>query len=93
VKNDINKSRVLLKTTLKNCGTKFKHNFPSLSTQVYEWMRSPYSESSAQPENLTLGEVEELCELQSDCTLRMRFTDLSLHKDWISVKEKISCHS
>jgi hypothetical protein len=28
---------------------KIKHYFPSLSTQVYEWMRNPHSESSAQP--------------------------------------------
>jgi hypothetical protein len=30
-----------------------KHYFPSLSTQVHDWVRNPYSESSAQPENLT----------------------------------------
>ena len=31
---------------------------------------------------------EELCELQCDRTLKMRFTDLSLDKFWISVKEE-----
>jgi hypothetical protein len=28
-----------------------KHHYTSLSTQVYVWVRSPYSESSAQREN------------------------------------------
>jgi hypothetical protein len=37
---------------------------------------------------LTLREEEELCELQSDHTLKMRFTDLSLEKFWSSVKEE-----
>jgi hypothetical protein len=55
---------------------------------VYDWGRDPFSESSAQPENLTLREEEELCELQANCTLKMRFTDLPLDGFWISVKEE-----
>jgi hypothetical protein len=51
-------------------------------------VRDPFPESSAQPENLTLREEEELCELQSDRTLKMRFTDLTLDTFWISVKEE-----
>jgi hypothetical protein len=57
---------------------RIKHYFPSLSTQVYGWARNPYSASSAQPENWTSREEEELCELKSDRALKMRFTDLSL---------------
>jgi hypothetical protein len=37
---------------------------------------------------LTLREEEELYELQSDYTLKKKFTDLSLDKFWISVKEE-----
>jgi hypothetical protein len=51
-------------------------------------VRLPYSESYVQPENLTLREGEELCELQSDHTLKMGFTDQSLDKFWISVEEE-----
>jgi hypothetical protein len=65
-----------LKTTLKNCGTKLNIIFPPFQHN---------SESSAEPENLILREEEELCELQSDRILKMRFTDLSLDKFWISV--------
>jgi hypothetical protein len=67
---------------------KIKHYFPSLSTQVYYWVRNPYSDSSAQPENLTSREEKELCELQSDHTLKMRFSDLPLDKLRVSVKEE-----
>lgn len=67
---------------------KIKPHFPSLSTQVYDWVRNPYSESSAQAENLTLREDEELCELQSHRTFRMGLTDPSLDNFWISVKEE-----
>jgi hypothetical protein len=56
---------------LEELRKKTKHYFPSLSTQVYDWVRFPYSELSAQPENFVLREEEELCELQSDHTLKM----------------------
>jgi hypothetical protein len=68
---------------------KIKHYFPSHSTEVYDWVRNPHSQSSAKPENLTLREGEELCELQCDQALKMRFTNLSLDKFWISVKEEL----
>jgi hypothetical protein len=55
---------------------------------VHDWLRNPYSESSVQGENLTLREEDELCELQSNRTIKMRFTELSLDKFWISVKEE-----
>lgn len=57
-------------------------------------MRDPHFESCGHPENLTLKEEEELCGLQCDRTLKIRFTDLSLDKFWISVKEEYpSYHS
>jgi hypothetical protein len=71
----------LIENHLEELRNKIKHYFPSLSTQV---LRNPYSEPSAQSENLTLREGEELCELQSDQTFKMRFTD----KFWISIKEE-----
>lgn len=39
-------------------------------------MRDPFSESSPQPENLTLREEEELCEVQPDSKLKMKSVDL-----------------
>jgi hypothetical protein len=55
---------------------------------MYDYVRIPYSESSGQPNKLTLKEENELCELKSDPVLKMSFTDLSLNKFWISVKEQ-----
>jgi hypothetical protein len=77
----------LIENHLEELQNKIEQYFPSLSTQVCDWVRDPFSEFSAQPENLTVSEEEELCELQSDRTLKMRFTDLPLDKFWISVKE------
>jgi hypothetical protein len=67
-------------TDTEKLQNKIKHYFPSPSTQVNDWVRNTYSESSPQPENLTLREEKELCELESDRTLKIRFTDLSLDK-------------
>lgn len=43
---------------------RIENYFPSLSIQVYDWVWDPYSKSAGHPENLTLKEEEELCELQ-----------------------------
>ncbi|XP_072909831.1 zinc finger BED domain-containing protein 5-like isoform X6 [Hemitrygon akajei] len=77
----------LIEHHLEELQKKIGHYFSSLSTEVYDWMRDPFCESAAQPENLTLREEEELCELQSNRALKMRFTNLPLDKFWISVKE------
>ena len=45
--------------------------FPSLSTQVYDWVQSPYSGSAGHPESLALEKQEQLCELQRDCALKI----------------------
>lgn len=78
----------LIETNLEELCITVEHYFPSLSTQVYDWVRDPYFESFRHPENLSLKEEEELCELQSDRALKIRFTNLSLDKFWNSVKEE-----
>jgi hypothetical protein len=78
----------LTENHLEELQSKTEQYFPSLSTQVYDRVRGPFSESSGQPENLTLKEDEELCELQSDRTLKMRSAYLPLVRFWISVKEE-----
>jgi hypothetical protein len=50
---------------LKKCGTKLNIIFPSFQPKSMTGWGSPYTESSAQPENVTLWEEEELCKLQS----------------------------
>jgi hypothetical protein len=44
----------LIANHLEELQNKIKHYFPSLSTQTYDSVLNPYTESSAQPENLTL---------------------------------------
>jgi hypothetical protein len=53
----------LFENHLEELRNKRKRYFPSLSTQMYDWVRNPCSESSVLPENLTLREEEEFCEL------------------------------
>ena len=78
----------LIESHLEELCIRIGNYFPSLSTQVYDWVRDPYSEFCGHPENLTLKEEKELCELQCERTLKIRFTNQSLDKFWISVKEK-----
>ena len=78
----------LIQKHLEELQIKIEHYFPSLSIQEFDWVRDPFSECSTHPNNLNLREEEKLCVLQSDHTLKMRFTDLSLDKFWISVKKE-----
>ncbi len=80
-------SRLIL-SHLEELRKKIECYFPCISTQGYDWIRNPFCEATTQPENFTLREEEELCELQSDRTLKMAFRDLSLDKFWVSVKDK-----
>ena len=82
------KTSSLIESHLEELYIRIENYFPSLSTQAYAWVRDLFSESACHPENLTLKEEEELCELQCDRTLKMRFTDLYMDKIWISVKEE-----
>ena len=56
---------------------------------MYDWLQNPYSESAGHHKNQTLKEEEECCDLQCNPTLKIRFTDLSLDKFRIYVKEDI----
>jgi hypothetical protein len=66
----------LIENHLEELQKKIEQYFSCLSVQVYDWVRDPFAESSAQTD------------LQSDLTLKMRFTDLPPDKFWISVKEE-----
>jgi hypothetical protein len=73
----------LIENHVEELQKKIEHYFSLLSIQVYDWAREIFSE------NLTSREEEELCELQSDHTFKMKFTDLPLDRFWTSVKESI----
>lgn len=60
VRKNISKFQILLKAPWKNCRTKLKSNFSALSTQVYYWVRNPFSEPSTQPDNFPVKDEEEL---------------------------------
>jgi hypothetical protein len=51
---------------LEELSKKINYYFPSLSTELYDWVRNPFSRTSVHPQNLTLKEEEDFCDLQSD---------------------------
>ena len=44
------------KSYLGEMHIRIENYFPSLLTQVYDWVQNPYSESASHPENVTLKE-------------------------------------
>jgi hypothetical protein len=52
--------------------------FPSLSSEMYDWVRNPFVEFSPNSQNLlSLQEEEQLTELQCDRTLMIKFSEVS----------------
>ncbi len=64
----------LITSHLESLLEKLQKYFPSLSSDMYNWMRNPFTEFSVNTESLlSLQEEEELSELQCDRTLEMKF--------------------
>ena len=79
----------LITSHLGSLSEKLHKYFPSLSSDMYDWVRNPFTEFSPSTENLlSLQEEEELSELQCDRTLKMKFNEVLLDKFWISAKRE-----
>ena len=79
----------LITSHLGSLSEKLHKYFPSLSSDMYDWVRNSFTEFSPSTENLlSLQEEEELSELQCDRTLKMKFNEVLLDKFWISAKRE-----
>ncbi len=68
----------LITSHLGSLSVKLPKYFPSLLSDMYDWVRNPITEFSPSTENLQ--EEEELSELQCARTLKMKFNKVSLDK-------------
>ena len=77
----------LIGSHLKILSNKLDNYFPSLSVDLYDWIRNPFNELSSNSLNMfRLQEEEALTELQFDRSLKMKFNEVSLDMLWLSVK-------
>lgn len=84
---DYQKVIPLITSHLRSLAEKLDKYFPSLSSDMYDWVRNPFIELSSNSQNLlSLQEEEEISELQCDRTLKMKFNEVSLDVFWISVR-------
>jgi hypothetical protein len=60
--------------------------FPSLSSEIYDWVRNPFVGFSQN--SLSVQEEEQLTELQCDLTLKMKFSGVPINVFWISIRKK-----
>ncbi|KAF0773483.1 zinc finger BED domain-containing protein 5-like [Aphis craccivora] len=70
--------------TLKN---HFEKYFPEDIVQ-YNWIKDPFSENPLP--NFTTTEEEQLIDISSDSSLRMKFSSFSLLGFWSSIKDEYS---
>jgi hypothetical protein len=63
--------------------------FPSLLSEMCDWVRNRFVEFSPNFQNLlSLQEEEHLTELQCDGTLKIKFSEVSLDVFWISIRKE-----
>jgi hypothetical protein len=63
--------------------------FPSLSSEMYDWVRNPFVGFSQN--SLSLQEEEQLTELECDRSLEMKFDEIPLDVFSMSVRKEMSC--
>ena len=81
----------LITSHLELLAEKLDKYFPSLSSDLHDWVRNPFNDLSSNSGNLlSLQEEEEITELKCDRTLRTKFNEVPLDVFWISVREEYS---
>ena len=71
-------------TLLKN----LDRYFPLISIDQYDWVRSPFVEFEPYEGQFTLTEEEELANISSDRTLKLKHSELSLDAFWLLVEKE-----
>ena len=69
-------------------GERIDHYFPSLSSEQYDWVRNPFVQIAGNTSILTLKEEEELAELSSDRTLKLKYAEMFLDAFWIMTEKE-----
>jgi len=67
---------------------KLNKYFPSISVDLYDWVRIPFMEVESGPGQFTLKEEEELASVANDRTLRLKYGELNLDAFWMLVENE-----
>lgn len=73
---------------LNTLGERIDHYFPSLSSEHYDWVRDPFAQTASKTNILTLKEEEELADLSSDRSLKLKHAELFLDAFWIMTEKE-----
>uniref|UniRef100_K7G2A6 DUF4371 domain-containing protein n=1 Tax=Pelodiscus sinensis TaxID=13735 RepID=K7G2A6_PELSI len=75
----------LITSHLESLTEKLDQYIPSLSSEMYDWVRNSFVEFS---QNLLSLQEEQLTELQCDRTLKIKFNEVPLDVFWISIRRE-----
>jgi hypothetical protein len=76
----------LIISHLESLTDSLDQQFSSLSSEMYDWVRKPFGGFSQN--SLSMQEEEQLTELQSDRTWKMKFNEVPLDVFWISKRKE-----
>ena len=62
--------------------------FPDISIEKYDWLRNPFIEVSSADSEFTNAEEEELIDIRSDCTLKLKHSEQPLDTFWIQLRNE-----
>jgi hypothetical protein len=84
--SDYKEAIPLIMSHLESLTDSLDQYFPSLSSELYDWVRNPFI---GFPQNSpSMQKEEQFTELQCDCTLKMKFSEVPLDVFWISVRKE-----
>ena len=67
---------------------KYDKYFFAINTEQYDWIRNPFSANAEMSmKELPLRIRENLSEVKSDRTLRLKFSEVQLDAFWISIRD------
>ena len=72
----------LISDHLNTLGERIDHYFPSLPSENYDWVGDPFAQTASNTNISTLKEEEELAELSSDQSLKLK------HAFWIMTEKE-----
>ncbi|CAG4996917.1 unnamed protein product [Parnassius apollo] len=79
--------QALIVKHLKLLAEKMNFYFPKRDLQAMDWVRNPFSENIPFG-HLPINEQEELMEMKTDRTLKLKFSETDLEQFWLCVKNE-----
>lgn len=86
VQNNLHEIIPIITQHLELLEEKITKYFPAFNIEKYDWIRNPFSIINTLIYEFMLQEEEEFITLSTDRTLKIKFSEITVEKFWISIQ-------